>query len=373
MRARRLTCAALIATVASSSVLVACESAPPPPTTTPRRDAGPRADAFVDICVRVASEPILEVVPNDVVDVIVVVDNSGSMVEEAAQVRAGINAFADTLAASGLDHHVVVISGVGNTGTRVCVPPPLGEGAPGCGDGESGRLRVIDRMVSSADAPAMAIRFFPFYEDFLRPGSLRVFLWISDDDADLDADSVRGWFESSTPDGFGPSVHHAIVGFYGTDPRDWDDRTRGACPSLARVGETYLRLAGCLDNGNTELFACSPGAIARVCESDWTATFAEIARRTETVAVREPIACTLRPPEAPEGRVLDLSRLEVIYRSGGEETLLRRTSGAGCLDWRWDDEDNPSEIVLCAATCDRIRRDVDAELELVVACFDDPG
>jgi hypothetical protein len=361
---------------ASLAILViasACESAPPPPTST-RRDAGPRSDAFVDVCVRVASEPTVEVRPNDVVDVIVVVDNSRSMNEEAAQVREGINTFADTLAASGLDHHVVVISAVGTSGTGVCVPPPLGEGAPGCGDGESGRLRVIAEEVGSHDGPEVAVHTFSQYADFLRPGSLRAFLWITDDEATLDADVVRSSFEALVPDGFGPTVHHAIVGFFGEDgPSAWSDPSRGACSSLARVGGTYLRLAQCLTTGNLAAEGCYPGTVARVCESDWTETFARIASRTETVAIDEPISCTLRPPEAPDGRVLDFSRLEVIYRSGDEETVLRRSStGRGCLDWHFDDDDHPTSIVLCDEACRRIHRDLEAELEVAVACFDDP-
>ena len=350
-----------------------CESAPPPPTSV-RIDGGPRPDAFVDVCVRVASEPTVVVRPNDVVDVIVVVDNSRSMTEEAAQVRQGINTFADTLAASGLDHHVVVISAVGAYETRVCVPSPLGEGAPRCGNGESGRLRVIDVEVSSHDAPEIAFRTFSEYADFLRPGSLRAFLWITDDDATLDADRVRASFEALVPDGFGPTVHHAIVGFFGHEgPAAWNDPSRDSCESLARVGNTYLRLSQCLTSGGLESDACYPGTIARVCEADWTETFARIASRTETVAVDEPISCTLRPPDAPEGRLLDFSRLEVTYRSGDEETVLRRSStGRGCLDWHFDDDTHPTAIVLCDDVCRRIRRDLDAELEVAVACDDDP-
>lgn len=218
------------------------------------------------------------------------------------------------------------------------------------------------------------MRVFSRYADFLRPGSIRAFLWITDDESTIDADYVRSGFEALVPDGFGPTVHHAIVGFYGeAGPSAWGDTRLGACGSLARVGSTYLRLAQCLTTGGLEAEGCNPGTVSRVCDADWTDTFARIASRTETVAIAEPISCTLRPPEAPDGRVLDFTRLEVTYRSEEEETLLRRsTSGRGCLDWHFDDDDHPTAIVLCDDVCGRIRRDPEAELEVAVACFDDP-
>lgn len=354
--------------------LAACEEAPPPPPEPVRRDAGPRYDAYVEACVTVVSRPVVEVVPNDVVDVIVVVDNSGSMTEEAEQVRSGINTFTAVLGASGLDYRVVMVSSLGAGGTSVCVPPPLGTGSPGCLSGPDGRLLPINTTVGSIDAPDVFFAVYPQMQDFLRPGSLRAFLWISDDNAAMSADDFRIGLELLDLDGiFGPTVHHAIVGYHGEAYADWANEAAGACSSLARVGFTYLSLAQCRDNGGNEIPDCSTGAVARVCDSDWSDTFAEIARRTESVAIREPVSCRLVPPEAPEGEVLDYSRLSVTYRSGEETTLLRHATSGRCVNgWQFDDESNPSAIVLCPDVCRRVQTDRHAELEVAVACYEDP-
>src|SRR5678815_3087001 len=44
------------------------------------------------------------------VDIIIVVDTSGSMSEETAQVRANLNNFASSIGSSGLDYRVIVIA-----------------------------------------------------------------------------------------------------------------------------------------------------------------------------------------------------------------------------------------------------------------------
>lgn len=365
-----------IAITIAVGLLTSCgEDAPAPPTTTTRRDAGPPRDAHVEGCVSVVTRPTISVRANDLVDVIVVVDNSRSMREEAEQVRRGINTFAETLGASGLDYHVILISDVGEEDTSICVPAPLGEGAPGCGAGEGGRLRVVDAVVGSTDAPEIVIAQYAAYADFLREGSVRAFLWVTDDDALASADWVRQMLAYVEPEtGFGLTVHHAIVGYYGGDsPSVWRDRSAGSCGSLASVGLAYLRLAQCYSDRDAEIPDCTRGTLARICDTDWTRTFEEIARRTEVIAIDSPLSCTLRPPPAPEGRVLDYGRLEVAYQSGDETTVLRRASTTRCEGgWRLDDDRNPTAIVLCEDACRSLQADIDAVLTVTIACDDDP-
>jgi hypothetical protein len=74
------------------------------------------------------------------------------------------------------------------------------------------------------------------------------------------------------------------------------------------------------------------------------------------------------------GRVLDYSRLRVTYRSGAESTLVPRASAGRCSGgWRFDDETSPGAIVLCPDVCRRVQSDPAAEIELTVACYDDPS
>ena len=60
------------------------------------------------------------------VDIIFVVDNSGSMTDEIDAIRRNINDnFAAIIEASGVDYRVILLSQYGREGTNVCIEPPL--------------------------------------------------------------------------------------------------------------------------------------------------------------------------------------------------------------------------------------------------------
>ena len=60
------------------------------------------------------------------VDIIFVVDNSGSMSEEIAAVRRNIDhEFASIIDESDVDYRVIMLSQFGEDGTGVCIDPPL--------------------------------------------------------------------------------------------------------------------------------------------------------------------------------------------------------------------------------------------------------
>ena len=77
------------------------------------------------------------------VDIIITIDNSGSMGEEIAGVQSNINVnFAQIIEASGLDYRVIMVSRFGNdSGEDVCIEAPL-SGIPqgGCEPPPDGRL-----------------------------------------------------------------------------------------------------------------------------------------------------------------------------------------------------------------------------------------
>ena len=104
----------------------------PGPGLTPAPDAG-TPDSGPVSCAGTTVEAEIVPLPADIVWII---DNSSSMSDEIAAVRAGINAFADQLASSGIDYHLVMLSkrGTGTTNdiSPVCVPEPLA--GPDCGD-----------------------------------------------------------------------------------------------------------------------------------------------------------------------------------------------------------------------------------------------
>lgn len=329
-----------------------------------RPDTGPRIDAGP--CRAVSAESTIEPIP---VDIIIAIDNSGSMSAEATQVRTNINLFAEIIAASGLDYRVVLISAP--TGSQgVCVPAPLGTGAPACASGPEGRLLALHVTVASRNAPDLVLAQYPMYRDFLRPEAAKVFIWITDDESLVyNADSFRAALTALEPAGmFDRTIHNSIVGYYG-DPA-WADRTMGACGSLARVGATYMRLANCLANDGTPIDGCTSGRTARVCETDWRPIFEEIAMG---VVAGVPVVCEFAVPEPPMGSTLDLDAIGVTYLSGMTVvSALTRVSGVDACTatgWYFDDPAAPTQIVLCPDVCSDVQADPEARMDIALGCF----
>ncbi len=327
----------------------------------PPMDAGP--------CRAVSGMSTIEPVP---VDIIIAIDNSGSMAAEAAEVRRNINNFAAIIAASGLDYRVVLISRPdGDRG--VCVPPPLGSGAPACDSGPEGRLLALHIPVASRNAPDLVLANYDMYRDFLRPEAAKVFLWITDDESGTQtADSFRAALTALMPAGmFDTVIHNSIVGYYGEAPADWSRSAAGACGSLARVGATYMRLAQCLANDNSPVPDCIPGRTARVCETDWTMIFDEIARG---IVVGVPVSCDFEVPAPPMGMTIDADMVRVTYRTTGGAVaamLDRVPNEAACTanGWYFDDAMTPTRIHLCPDVCVAVQMDPDAQMDIALGCF----
>lgn len=327
----------------------------------PAMDAGP--------CRNISGESSIEAIP---VDIIIAIDNSGSMTAEAAEVQRNINTFAGIIAASGLDYRVVLISApTGSTG--VCVPAPLGTGAPACESGPDGRLLHIHRSVASRNAPDLVLSLYPMYQSFLRVDSAKVFLWITDDESSMfTADSFRRSLDALTPAGmFDVQIHNSIVGYYGETPSTWGTRSAGACGSLASVGATYMRLAQCLTNANAPIADCTRGETGRVCESDWTSIFVAIARG---VVSGVPVACEFAVPAPPAGQAIDLERVTVsVNTTGGvpERTLMQVPNAAACTSngWYADDPMNPTRILFCTDACRAVQAVPDASVNIDIGCF----
>ncbi len=185
------------------------------------------------------------------VDIVWFVDTSGSMDRETAAVNANLNRFATAMAASGLDYRVVMIARRGTGRLRVCVPPPLG--GPGCTDGP--RFRHVDDSVSSTNGLNRILQTYPRWQDFVRPNTARYFVAVTDDESAMSADAFDSMIRVRP--GWDDYTFNSIVGY----------ESRADCPTLSRRGGVYLTLT-----------ARTAGSRARVCDTDWSATFDAFAR-----------------------------------------------------------------------------------------------
>jgi len=169
-----------------------------PPSDVPR-DTSYDAPIIVDRDAACATASAPAIVERRPVDIILVVDNSGSMAPAIAQVRAGINTFADELFASGLDYRLILLTlrgapSSGPTGPhRLCVDPPLA-GAD-CGDGERffhidvniGSTKPIEQLLGTlgqrAGYGASDSDGSEPWEHLLRPEATKTIVVVTDDNA----------------------------------------------------------------------------------------------------------------------------------------------------------------------------------------------
>ena len=86
------------------------------------------------------------------------------------------------------------------------------------------------------------------------------------------------------------------------------------------------------------------------------------------------LGCEYKMPTSNSG-VVEPDLVEVQYTPGGSstaQTIERRMTEGECSGqggWYYDDNVNPTKLVLCPTTCDEIQDDSEAKLDILVGCI----
>ncbi|HEX6767148.1 MAG TPA: hypothetical protein VF103_16740 [Polyangiaceae bacterium] len=330
------------------------------------------------------------------VDIIVILDNSGSMDEELDSVERNINVnFAGILDTSMVDYRVILISrhrkavrnpsNPGAEDTSVCIEAPLSglDACPSPAPVFSERFYQYFTKIESNDSFDVALDTYepPFasgYEDradqapngwsaWLREGAKKVFLEMSDDNEDMPAAMFVSSLQSMAPDNFGtdpaaPSfVFHSIVGvaekavptapYLPTEPV-----TTMRCPSVTTEGRTYQ-----------DLSILTGGLRFPLCNFDgYDVVFRRIA---EDVVTRTQIACDFAIPPTPADKMLELDKVAVNYVSGNgspNQEFLQALTPDDCGPDAFYIQD--SRIVLCPEACTIVQADDNAHVDVLFTC-----
>ena len=319
------------------------------------------------------------------VDIIWVVDNSVSMAPAIAEVTAGLNAFVALIAGRSLDYKVIMLSLRSKTNPvqvggsdrfGVCIPPPLA-GDSDCGNGPNFFQSSIDiRSTQPLEQflgtlgqtngyrPGDEKGGEPWMQE-LRPQATKTIVVVSDDNSRLSADQFEtfpgggnpfnsldlppGILDSSWNGLFDDYVFDALYG-WGSDTNPGVKCTYSGGGSPPSSGATY-----------TELVSRTSGVRAQICDgsSAWGPFFDAVA---QAVSQTSKIRCELDIPPPSEG-TLDPGKVNVTVNGMNGSTTVLKVAGAAACDsaggWYYDDDANPTQVILCPASCDAAQAEAD--------------
>lgn len=290
------------------------------------------------------------------VDLIVVVDQSGSMSDEIASVKSNINNLSTILSKVGIDYRVVMIGTVGNGTYDLCVPPPLG--GPGCASNGS-IYRTVDRNVQSNDALSIILETIDktsgpmLWRDFLRPDAQKIFIPVTDDNSTLGAVQFDAQIIGKGP--FGNDAKRNYVFYPIAGANAFPAETK--CTSAVNNGSVYLELA-----------KMTGGKWFPVCDtSSFASVFSEIGK-----SVAASVACELSIPTPANGDEIDPTRVNVKLTGpdGKTTTEVLQDTSAGCDAGAngWQYSADGTKVLLCGDACNSVREETGTKVDIEFGC-----
>lgn len=284
-------------------------------------------------------------------DILVVLDDSGSMSFEAGEIQDRMNDFSSQIVASGIDVRVVLVSSYPSRGNGICIEPPLGGGGCPLADDAPPTFTHVDRLVGSHDAWAVLLDTHAEWAGVLREPAKKHVVVVTDDTSNLGWSSFDAQFQALDA-GYVGYVHHSVV-------------CHSACPSAAGIGTDYIALS---DH--------TGGVAADLCDQDFQAVFDVL---TTEVIGSAGLSCELAIPPPPDGMVLDPDAVELAFDDGmgGVLPIDRVGSPAGCSGvvdgWHYDDPAAPAMIMMCPQTCARFQTATSGAIDVAFGCATIPA
>lgn len=277
-------------------------------------------------------------------DILIVIDNSGSMDFEANQVQINMNAFSSQIFLANIDAHVVLISQItGDTG--VCLDPPLGSGGcPADDNNPPGLTHIID-SVDSNNALQKLIEHHADWAPVMRATASKHVIVVTDDESDLSAADFQAMWVALDPT-YVPYKVHAIAAPEG--PVAGCLNQTSCCITAAAAGAVYIQLTN-----------ATGGVFGNLCDQEFQPIFDAVAQQ---VISGSTLACEYAIPPAPDGEDFDPAQVNVEFFDGNDVSLLELgnvENAAACAGvsggWYYDDPAMPTSILLCPQTCDAVQ------------------
>jgi hypothetical protein len=132
---------------------------------------------------------------------------------------------------------------------------------------------------------------------------------------------------------------------------------------------------------------CKPNAMGETCDASNNTDFlmaletirtSVVVTRTETrtMVVNKPVQCEFKRPDPQNGEMFDKGKVNVTYTTGGQTTKVGKANNmAECPPaggWYYDNEDAPTKILVCPATCTAIQSTPDVDVSVLLGCASEP-
>lgn len=335
-----------------------------------------------------ASDEAVATVVSKPVDIIFVIDNSGSMQGEIVAVQENIDTnFAAIIGASGIDYRIIMLSrhGVADPDESICIGMPLsGHSCSPVPDEPVNTATFFhySAEIASHDSFEQILDTYNAsdehglapngWSEWLRPEAFKFFLEFTDDSSDMTVADFETALFALSPAHFGTAdarnyIFHAIVGMVENTP-----------PTAPWLPTDPIQTAQCTaedgseDHGPRyqELAILTGGLRFPLCEfGSFDVIFQEVANG---VVDSVSLPCNFAVPAPPMGETIDFDRMVVVFSpTGGDPISLTRVAdAASCMPDAWYLDGD--QIVLCPDTCDVASADETGQVKVHVACEGDP-
>ena len=151
-----------------------------------------------------------------------------------------------------------------------------------------------------------------------------------------------------------------------------------------RHGRRRSRLDAIAQASGTD---CKPNDMGETCDASNNTEFltaletirtSVVVTRTEThtEVVSKPVQCEFKRPDPQDGEMFDKAKVNVTYTTGGQTTKVGKANSVSeCAPtggWYYDNEDTPTKILVCPATCTAIQSAPDVDVSVLLGCASEP-
>lgn len=302
------------------------------------------------------------------VDLIFVIDDSGSMDGEMVQIKQNVNTFAAKIGSLNLDYTVLFIvkkaTSPTQTGNVICVPAPLA--GPNCADNPP-LFHHINQDVQSTNSLSLILSTYDStnaalkWSDKVRPEATKVFIEVTDDKSAMAASAFETALFQKQPAGmFGDAanrkyIFHSIISKPAATPSAPPNFSTAKCATAAGTSIDYQ-----------DLSIRTGGIMDEVCKTDYSGVLDNIAK-----GIGAKLGCEMG---YPTGANADPDKVVVTFTPGSDptQTLTQVTDSSKCGSvanaWYYDDNAAPKKIILCPNFCTTVQATPNAKIETVVGC-----